>query len=458
MSAVVGGARPIPGAGGRRTPRIRRPRRTVRRTRTIGVVVLAIFGAGIVLAYMRPSLFSSQRTVQIMFSTATGLGVVGRDVTVAGTPVGQITGVQRVGDHALLTLSLDSPVVVHADATAELRPHLPFEGTAYIDLQPGSPSAPRLGDRVLSMSHTSVYVPVQQALSVLTPPTRAATRADTAGLSSVLSGAGISGLQRTFGGAPALTATLAPAAAAALGSEGTELAGSVAGLARTVSAFDLHQSQLEPLLAQAADTTGALAVQSGAPLSATLAQLPETLSSLQSGSDALQGILDRLDPLAGELAPGLRALPVTLRATEPLLVQAAPVLRGALPLLVHLRRALDAGAASRPAADTLLRSLAPSLALLSRSLLPALLAPTAKLHVPAYLSFINLFEGGGGASQPFQNAAQAAMPGQTGIGHFMRFGARFFTGAGYPLPPCTLLTKVSPTLAKLFAQDGICSS
>jgi len=43
---------------------------------------------------------------------AAGLGVTGRDVRMAGTVVGTISAVRRVGDHALLTLSLD-PVEEH---------------------------------------------------------------------------------------------------------------------------------------------------------------------------------------------------------------------------------------------------------------------------------------------------------------------------------------------------------
>src|SRR5207247_1140596 len=81
----------------------------------------------------------------------------------------------------------------------------------------------------------------------------------------------------------------------------------------------------------------------------------------------------------------------------------------------------------------------PSLDLLNDSLLPALHKPTAELGIPSYLSFLNLFEGGGGASRPYQ-AQPSRIPGMRGgQGHFMRFGLRFLTGVGIPLPPCSLL-------------------
>jgi len=446
------------GARGARGGRPRRRRGLApAQKRALGLLVLLAIAALIALAYLKPS-FSSGQRVRMMFANVQGLGVVDRDVEVAGTPVGQIASVERRGDHALVTVSIQPGIVVHRDATAQLRPHLPFEGTAYIDLFPGSAGSPRLGDAILPLSHTSVYVPLFHALSVFEPQIRRATRADADLLAQTLSGQGVGGIRETLRGAPALTATLAPAAAAAQGPHGTELAGAIRGLAQTVAGFDEHQSQLEPLVRQAGVTLGALGTQSTAPLRASLLALPGMLSALDSGSRALDGIVRRLTPLAAQLSPGLAALGPTLSQTDPLLVAAAPTLRQAPPLLLRLRAALGSGAAGSPAAIGLLGTLAPSLQLLRSSLLPALLAPTAHLGVPAYLSFITLFEGGGGASAPFQTPAEASAPGQTGVGHFMRFGARFFTGLGAPLPPCTLLEKVSQQLAATLASQGICQS
>ena len=70
------------------------------------------------------------------------------------------------------------------------------------------------------------------------------------------------------------------------------------------------------------------------------------------------------------------------------------------------------------------------------------------LGTPAYLAFLGLFAGGGGASRPF---------GVQGEGHFMRFGLRFLTGAGQPLPPCTLLDRANPALGAAVARAGGCT-
>jgi hypothetical protein len=39
----------------------------------------------------------------------------------------------------------------------------------------------------------------------------------------------------------------------------------------------------------------------------------------------------------------------------------------------------------------------------------------------------------------------------------MRFGLRFLTGVGLPLPPCSLLGKVAPALAATLAAAGACT-
>jgi hypothetical protein len=93
-------------------------------------------------------------------------------------------------------------------------------------------------------------------------------------------------------------------------------------------------------------------------------------------------------------------------------------------------------------------ALSPTLQTLQSTLLSALEAKT-DLGTPAYLAFLGLFAGGGGASRPF---------GLDGQGHFMRFGLRFLTGLGLPLPPCSLLAAVSPAVATALEGVGGCTS
>jgi hypothetical protein len=124
-------------------------------------------------------------------------------------------------------------------------------------------------------------------------------------------------------------------------------------------------------------------------------------------------------PVAHEISPELRSALTAIRGAE----------NGAGPAL------------------SAIHALEPTLGIFHNTLIAALQKQT-DLGDPAYLAFLGLFAGGGGASAPF---------GVDGQGHFMRFGLRFLTGAGLPLPPCTLLDKAAPTLATLLESFGGCT-
>ena len=66
---------------------------------------------------------------------------------IAGVDVGEVTSVDahrgRPRRPAVVTMSINSNgLPIHADATAKIRPRIFLEGNFYVDLQPGTPSAP----------------------------------------------------------------------------------------------------------------------------------------------------------------------------------------------------------------------------------------------------------------------------------------------------------------------------
>jgi phospholipid/cholesterol/gamma-HCH transport system substrate-binding protein len=425
-----------------------------RATKLIGLAVVVLSVLIVALAYFKPNPFPGTK-VRAIFSDASGIGVVGHQVRAAGVPVGEISDVERSGDSAVVTMELngDAPEV-HRDATAELRPHLAFEGTAYVDLDPGSPRAPALGGRPIPLAHTQTYVPLDEALRVFQPDTRRATQSVIKQNAATLSGEGAAALQRTLGGAPKLSRGLAETAAAV---DGHGDAGAVSGMSRTAAAIGSRADRLQPLLADVNRTLAAVDADGGRPLDSTVGKLPSALDAADRGGRAIDGIVGRLDPLARDIEPGLASLPRTLDQATPLVERAGPVLQRARPLIANLSDALAAGASATPATQSLLQTTQPSLELLNDSLLPALHKPTAELGIPSYLSFLNLFEGGGGASRPFQ-AQPSQIPGMTGgQGHFMRFGLRFLTGVGLPLPPCSLLGQANQMLADEISAAGGCT-
>lgn len=425
-----------------------------------GALVGALLVALVLLAWLRPDPFDDPATVRAVFTDAGALQIVGAEVRMAGTPVGEVVGKRRVGDAAEVTMELeDAAGTIREDATAQLRPRLAFEGTAYVDLQPGTPQAAPLGDRAIPLARTSTFTSLTTVLRVADAPTRARLRGAVRGLAGALEPGARGALNRTFGDAPALLRDTAWTTEAAQGPRPGALRRAVAGFSRTTAALAAREDDLVPLLRGTAATSralrGTLTGSRGA-LRRTLADLPATAAALRDGGRALDGTIAALVPTARDLRPGARALAPALRTVRPLLREGAPALRAAGPVVADLRVALPAGGAAAAPARRLLRGLRPTLDTLDATLLPALHQDT-RLGIPAYLAFLNMFAGGGGASAPFQTPADGGPPANQGSGHFMRFGFRFLTGLGLPAPPCTLLERAQPQLASALSDAGACT-
>ncbi|MFL5822354.1 MAG: MlaD family protein [Solirubrobacteraceae bacterium] len=416
--------------------------------RILGVVVLAASVTGLALAWQRPNPFASPEVVRADVADASGLAPIGADVRVAGVPVGKVTDVVRAGNVARLTLTLDPSVgTVRRNATAELRPRLLFEGTAYVELTLGSPSAPALGSATLPTRQTSTYVPLDDALSVLNARTRGNLRTVISSASGLLSGSAPDRLRDVISHAPGLTRDTALVARAAQGPHGTELRAAVASLAHVASAVAAQAPSVRSGLTDSVRTFAALDTAQGRPIGQSLGALPSTTGDLTRGARSASAVLVSVQRLVPRLQPGVRELDPTITAVRPLLRRAVPVLQAFAPTLKDIDIALrGADRGARPALGAI-GALTPTLHILRDTLLGVLERRT-DLGDPAYLAFLGLFAGGGGASRPF---------GVDGQGHLMRFGLRFLTGAGLPLPPCSLLQKVSPLVAQLVSRARGCT-
>jgi phospholipid/cholesterol/gamma-HCH transport system substrate-binding protein len=437
-----------------RVTRRQPPSRQRLRAVGVAVVVLAILAA--VLAYVKPNPLDGDLTVRASFNDAGAIGASGAEVRMAGTRVGKVTGVKRKGDNAIVVMAIDSDAgPIGRDASAQLRPRTAFEGTTFVDLEPGSTAGGKLGDRVIPATHTHNFVALDEALRFAVPDVRNAISSDVQSLSRILRPTGRDGLRATLRGAPALTRGLALGAHAARGRTQTELRGAVEGFADTVHAVAREQASLRPLLHGANRTLAALNTDGGAPLDRSLRSLPRTLADLDSGGRALAGLVDRVEVVGGELRPGLRELKPTLDDVAPLVRSAQPVLTRTRPFLRDLRAGLHAGGRGSPAASRLLRTLDPTLKVLDSSLLPALEKPT-NLGLPSYLQFISMFQGGAGAFRPYTKGPGTPLI-NSGPGHFTRFSARFFTGIGAPFAPCSSIGRISAQAETLLSQTNLCT-
>ena len=94
---------------------------------------------------------------------------------IAGVDVGRVISTERDGDATTVTFTVEGKGrPIHDDAFAAIRPRIFLEGNFFIDLSPGSPSAPELdSDDTIPVSHTSTWVQIDEVLTALQAPVRA---------------------------------------------------------------------------------------------------------------------------------------------------------------------------------------------------------------------------------------------------------------------------------------------
>jgi virulence factor Mce-like protein len=322
-----------------RTPGQFRPRLVIR-----GVVVVAIFAVIMLVLYGRgvPFLGGGGETVKAVFASAPLNARPGKTpVRVRGVDVGQVTAVQRApgGHGGLMSMQLSDThgYALHSDAHADLYWRTLLGFNYYVQLDPGSPSTPPLGDRTIPLSHTASQVMVDQVLDAVNAPSRAGIRTM---LSQFDQGfARPVPVEQTLAGlSPAMNA-VAPGLSSLEGTGPGDLTALVRGTSRLMGSLARSEVDLGGLIDNA-DTSLAVTAARDASLGTTLQDAPATMQQTQDTMLRLRGTMDRLDPLAERLVPGAQELAPASIALEPALSRLRGVLGEARPLLNELRPAL----------------------------------------------------------------------------------------------------------------------
>lgn len=437
---------------------------------------LAIVGGLILLVVgvTRPAPFKETHTYYAEFDSVQGLGSIGRDIRVAGVNVGTMGEVTREGDDALVELVLEQDVAVHTDARVDMRPHTLFEGSSFVDLHPGSPSAPELAEsETIPNEQTSNYVTLDEALRILRPEIRESLRELAAVGSATLRGKAIKGIQRTLKGAPELTRRLKGPARALQGPSRTELARAVSGAAATLDAVAAQEADLIPLARRLNRTAAALAIDGGAPLDQAVAALPRALRELRGTAPTITGLVDRLDRFAVAATPALPDLTAAVHDATPLIARSIPILRDATPLIAQQRKITRRIGATAQPLTRLIQDEGRDVAVtFGESILPVLFSDG--IHgEPTYRQLAQLFAAAAAVFRPYQTEAQNP----AGWGHVWNQSVYFeptaVTGVldtlgagGLPLSAgasepravsCATVAQVSPSAARVFERAGACS-
>ena len=312
------------------------------------VVALIVIGVAVAVTYYafnRGLPFGSSFTAYAVVSNSVNVRP-GDPVRIDGVDVGQVSDVSREGNRARIAFTLSPQAFpVHRDATIRIRDRLFLEGSYYLELDPGTPSAPALHEgATIPLSRTTSPVQAYQVLSVFD----AATRTDLARAVEVLARAlgsppghpaasGAAGLKEAAPHfAPVLsdTAVISRALGGTAPGDLTRLLSSGASVTRSLAN---SSAQLSGLVDGLYRTSSALASTDGK-LDQTVSGLDQTLKALPSALTAIDRALPSVRQLAKTLTPSLAAAPPLLDLLTPTVKQLAAVLapgsRG--PLLAAL--------------------------------------------------------------------------------------------------------------------------
>ena len=133
----------------------------------IGSIVIILVVIGVWLAFTKELPFQSPG-YQLKATFANAVNISDKaPVRIAGVGVGQVTGLERKGNSSVVTFTVsDSGRPIHSDASATIRPRIFLEGNFFIELDPGSPSAPEMPDKAtIPITRTATAVQLDQLLT-----------------------------------------------------------------------------------------------------------------------------------------------------------------------------------------------------------------------------------------------------------------------------------------------------
>ncbi|MGB7685522.1 MAG: MlaD family protein [Solirubrobacterales bacterium] len=312
----------------------------------IAIVFILIFTIGPYLAFTKHVPFTSYG-YQLNATFANSANVsLNSPIRIAGVDVGKVISSEREGNATKVTFTVEgSGRPIHDDAFAAIRPRIFLEGNFFIELDPGSPSAPEMdSDATIPVSRTSTAVQLDEILTALQSPVRAdlsrllesygtalthepSAAEDLTQLPEVKGKSGAEALNLAFKYGGEAGRYSSQVTDALLGTEQRDLSRLVAGAGRTFGAFASREADLQGLIDNFNVFTGALAAQS-TNLSTTIQLLAPTLKVARTSLVSLNASLPPLRGYAIELTPAVAELPDLIAASKPFIAQIRPLLSG----------------------------------------------------------------------------------------------------------------------------------
>ncbi|MBS1871236.1 MAG: MCE family protein [Actinobacteria bacterium] len=329
------------------TPRARHSDTPQRWTRfRVGLLAIVLIAIGVYFGFTKDIPFTHGYYLHAVFESSNNLRP-GSPVRIAGVNVGKVKSVDRYKDTNLTEVTMEingDGLPIHRDATLKIRPRIFLEGNFFVDLKPGSPSAPKVPDGgTIGSAQTSTPVQLDQLLTALQSDQRAdlqtvlqqygkaldstpTAQQDLTLDADVRGKTGAQGLNGSYTyGADALKGG-ALVNSALLGTQPHDLSRMIAGIARLTTALRTRESALQSLIVNFNTTAGAFAAQSSA-LTQAVGLLGPTVTAADAAFKSLDASFPPTRAFAREFTPAVLETPATVEAAFPWIAQTRALLR-----------------------------------------------------------------------------------------------------------------------------------
>ena len=329
-----------------------------------GILALAVLTVVSYFGFTKANPFSNPYELRAVFDNVSNLKPRS-PVRIAGVEVGKVVKLKPIteGDGAAEVLMelKDNALPIHEDAQLKIRSRIFLEGNFFVDIRPGSPSAPELkSGSVIPIQQTAAPVQFGELLSVLQHDVREDLKSFLREYSKGLSGKGGRGFNQSIRYWEGAYRNSALANDATLGVEpDRDIQRMLRGQARTFRALNRDPETLKDLVTDFNTTAAAFAAEDAA-LERAVPALRDVVTRGQPALASLDAALPTLRAFARDALPGVRSSRPTLDLAIPFMRQARKLvspaeLRGAaaelrryMPALVSLNvRSVDVASEGR---------------------------------------------------------------------------------------------------------------
>jgi phospholipid/cholesterol/gamma-HCH transport system substrate-binding protein len=308
-----------------------------------GIVLLAIVAIAVYFGFTKHIPFTHGFRLKAQFSSALNIAPK-TPVRMAGVPVGQVTSIQRQGETGVVSMEIEKQgLPLHTDATAKIRPRIFLEGNYFVELLPGSPSAPTVSSGyTIPITQTADPVQIDQVLAALNSDTRENLQTFLAEFGSALTRKptpaedaeqdpevrglnAAQALNRATQRGPEALRGGAIVGQALGGTEPHDLSGLVAATEHTTAELNVHEQELGELIGNFDDFLGAFAARSTS-VSAAVAELPGAVTTTDRALASIDRALPSIRTFSLDLIPGVEQTPATIKAAFPWIAQTQALL------------------------------------------------------------------------------------------------------------------------------------